>query len=432
MYDFIALLMFPALFIAMLMGFHVAFSMMGIAMIFGILTFGDSTVFVFVSTLEAVSSNFLLAAVPLFIFMGSVLERSGIADRLFHAINLWTRNVPGGTALGTVALCIVFAASAGVVGATEAIVGLLAIPAMMKQKYCHKLISGVVCAGGSLGTVIPPSITVIIMGAVADVSIGALFQGMIVPGMMIAMSYILYILFVAIKNPERAPKPIYDEDEIPDLSEKLKITLIALVPPIILIFAVLGTIIFGLAAPTEAAAIGALASLFLAFFYKKLNIKVLNEAMLKTVKVTSMILMIFLAGSMFAGIFTASGGLAIMQDFIENTGFGIAGTLAIVLIIAFIGGFFLDWISIVLLVIPIFMPVMISMGVDPIWFCILFLIVIQTSYLTPPLAPAIFFMRGIAPPEIKLSDMYKGVIPFIIIHLIVLAVIIAFPNLVTL
>ncbi len=426
----LVLLMFPLLVVVLLLGVHVAFAMMGVALLFGYLGIEDATIFLFREKIDSVTENFILAAVPLFIFMGAILERAGIAEKLFDAVNMWTRNWHGGLAISTVVLCAVFAATAGVVGATEAVVGLLAIPVMLRYKYDHKLISGTICAGGSLGTVIPPSITVIVLGPVADVPVGQLFAGMLIPGIVLAFSYILYIVISCKLDPSKAPAGEDDHLEIP-LSTKLSVTFKALIPPMLLIFAVLGTILFGIAAPTEAGALGVLAAVGLAMAHKSLDFACFQDSLKKTLKITCMILLIVLGGSMFAAAFASNGGLAVAQDLLLSNGLNRWAVLFFILLVAFLGGFFLDWISIILIVIPIAVPIIGTLGFDPVWFCVLFLIVIQTSYLTPPLAPAVFYLKGIAPPEIKLSDMYRGVIPFILLHFGVMILLILFPSLVT-
>ena len=426
--EYLALVMFPALLLALFLGFHVAFSMMGIALVFGYLTFDSAVIFQFAQKIDAVGSNFVLAAVPLFIFMGAMLERSGIAEQLFEAVHLWTRRLPGGLAVGTVVMCVIFAASSGVIGATETVVGLLAIPVMMRYAYDKGLISGTICAGGSLGTIIPPSVVVVVLGPVADVSVGDLFVGMVFPGLLMAGLYIAYILVRCTLDPKAGPRLPPSDDE-PSLAERIRITLVALAPPVAMITAVLGSIMFGLAAPTEAAGLGALGSMILAIFYRQFSLAVLNEAVLKTLKVTCMIFLILLGGNMFAGVFVAAGGIALAQDLIEQAALAPWVTLAVFLFICFAAGFVLDWISVLLIFIPVFMPIVQSMGFDPVWFCVMFLVVIQTSYLTPPMAPAIFYLRGISPPEIKLADMYRGVIPFILLELVVLALVYWFPGL---
>jgi tripartite ATP-independent transporter DctM subunit len=424
-----SLLMFPALLLALFIGFPVAFAMIGVAFGFGYWIFGTSIIYQFMQKVDAMASNFVLAAVPLFIFMGAMLERAGIAERLFEAIHLWTRRLPGGLAIGTVLMCVVFAASSGVIGATETVVGLLAIPVMLKYQYDKGLISGTICAGGSLGTIIPPSVVVVLLGPVANVSIGDLMFGMLIPGLLLALLYIVYIFGVSVIWPEMGPRIPPSEDE-PSFWQKCRISLVALWPPMLLIAAVLGSMLFGIAAPTEAAALGALGALFLTIVYGDFSLKVLHESLLKTLKVTVMILTILMAGNMFAGVFIAGGGVQTTEQFIQAAQLGPWLTLGLFLFICFLAGFILDWISILLIFIPVFIPIVKSMGFDPVWFCVLFLIIIQTSYLSPPMAPAIFYLRGIAPPEITIQHMFRGVVPFITIQLLCLLIVAAFPQLV--
>ena len=433
----LALWMFPALMLMIFMGFPVAFSLLSVAFVFGALrfNFAPQTVNVFAQKIDEVAAAYVLGAVPLFIFMGSLMERSGIAERLFEAIHLWTRRLPGGLAVGTVILCVIFAAASGVVGATESVVGLLAIPVMLRYAYDKGLISGTICAGGSLGTIIPPSVVVVILGPVADVDVGGLFMGMLFPGLMLALLYILYILVRCIIRPQDGQRLPPDEHD-PPLARKLVITAVALVPPVILIFAVLGTILLGWATPTEAAAMGALGSIIMVIFYRNFSLGVLKEALVKTLLVTAMILMILLAGNIFATVFTIAGGLVTTQNLVESAGLSGWATMALLLLLAFLAGFVLDLISIILIIIPIAMPIIETFSfhdLDPTqvksWFCILFLIVIQTSYLTPPMAPAIFYLRGISPPEIRLGHMYAGVMPFIALEIIALAMVMMWPDL---
>ena len=425
----LSLMMFPGLFILIFLGFPVAFALISVAFAFGLYTFGDAVIFQFISKIEGISTNFILAAVPLFVFMGSMLERSGIAQQLFNAIHMWTRRLPGGLSTGTVIMCIIFAASTGVIGATETVVGLLAIPAMLKHKYSHSLISGTICAGGSLGTIIPPSVVVVVLGPIADVSIGDLMVGMLIPGLILASLYIIYIFFLCLIKPENGPR-IDAEDEISKLTlnQKLIITVKALIPPLLMIFAVLGSIMLGWAAPTEAAALGAAGSIILSLFYKKLNWETFKGALIKTITVTSMIMFILMAGTMFTGVFAASGGMSVMKNVVESLNLAPWLLLLTFLLVIFIAGFFLEWISILLIFIPVFIPIVNSLGYDPVWFCVLVLIMIQTSYLTPPMAPAIFYLRGVAPKEITLISMYKGVIPFVIIQIIALGIVSYYPE----
>jgi tripartite ATP-independent transporter DctM subunit len=422
--------MLPVAFTLMFLGFPVAFCMMTTAVLFGLVVFGDKVVFQFIEKIDDLSSNFVLAAVPLFVFMGSMLERSGIADKLFEAIHIWTRRFPGGLALATVIMCILFAASSGVIGATESVVGLLTIPIMLRYGYDRGLISGTICAGGSLGTIIPPSVVAVVMGPLADISVGDILYGMTLPGLVMACLYLVYIAVRSALDPRFAPA-IPPAPDDPTFVQKLWISARNLVPPVILIFAVLGSILLGWASPTEAAAIGAIASVLLTILYGNFNLKAFYEAIIKTLKVTAMIMTVLLAGTLFTGVFIGAGGINTANRMIGEMNLTPWMLLGLMMAIIFIAGFFLDWISIVLIFVPIFTPLIKLAGFDPVWFCVLFLIMIQTSYLTPPMAPAIFYLRAVAPPEITIQHMYRGVVPFILLQVVTLILVIIFPILVT-
>lgn len=430
MTEYLPFFMLPVIFGLMFLGVQVALAMLLTATLFGMITFGPAVVHQFVEKIDDLASNFVFAAIPLFVFMGAALEKSGIADRLFEAIHIWTRRLPGGLAIATVLMCIVFAASSGVIGATESVVGLLTIPIMLRYGYDKRLISGVICAGGSLGTIIPPSVVVVVMGPLADVSVGDLMYGMVLPGLLMASLYLVYILALCIFKPERGPR-IPPEPGDPTFMEKLGITTRNLLPPLAMIVAVLGSILGGLASPTEAAAIGCVCAVLLTVLYRRFTWAGLYDSLLKTVRVTAMIMAVLLGGTLFTGVFIGGGGINLASTMIDQLSLGPWGLVFLLLLILFIAGFFLDWISIVLIFLPIFTPLVTAAGFDPIWFCILFLIMIQTSYLTPPMAPAIFYLRAVAPPEITMRHMYAGMVPFIGLQLIVLASTLYWPQLVT-
>jgi tripartite ATP-independent transporter DctM subunit len=427
MTEYLPLLMLAAMFVLIFLGVHVAFALSGTALVFGFLVFKGAVIFQLTEKIEDIASNFVLAAVPLFVFMGTMLERSGIAEELFEAVHLWTRRLPGGLALGTVVMCVIFAASTGVIGATETVVGLLAIPVMLKYGYHKPLICGTICAGGSLGTIIPPSVVVVVLGPVANVSVGDLLVGMIFPGLIMAGLYLVYIFVLCVLWPAAGPRIPPTGDE-PPLARRLLITAHALLPPLFMIFAVLGSIMLGWAAPTEAAALGAFGSFVLTLFYRRFSFAMLKDSVLKTLRITSMIMAILLGGTIFTGVFFAAGGITLTNQLVATFDLKSWELLFLLLGICFLAGFVLDWISILLIFIPIFMPLVNAAGFNPVWFCILFLIIIQTSYLTPPLAPAIFYLRGIAPPSITLLDMYKGVVPFIVLQIATLAILMLFPQ----
>jgi tripartite ATP-independent transporter DctM subunit len=315
MTEYLPLFMLLAMFVLVFLGVQVAFALSGTALIFGYLVFKGAVIFQFMEKIEDIASNFVLAAVPLFVFMGTMLERSGIAEQLFEAVHLWTRRLPGGLALGTVIMCVIFAASTGVIGATETVVGLLAIPVMLKYAYNKPLICGTICAGGSLGTIIPPSVVVVVLGPVANVSVGDLLVGMIFPGMIMAGLYVLYIFLLCVFRPSAGPRIPPGSFE-PPLATRLRVTAHALVPPLFMIFAVLGSIMLGWAAPTEAAALGAFGAVLLTLFYRKFSFPMLKDSVLKTLRITSMIMGILLGGTIFTGVFFAAGGITLTNQLV--------------------------------------------------------------------------------------------------------------------
>ena len=421
--------MFPALLGLIFLGFPVALSMMIAALGFGLMRFGGTLVHQFAQRIDDLATNYVLGAIPLFIFMGSILERAGIAERLFDALYMWTRRLPGGLAIAALLMCTIFAAASGVVGATETLVGMLAIPAMVKRHYDNKLIAGTICGGGSLGTIIPPSVPVVVLAPIATLPIGDLLAGILIPGLTMSALFILYIVVACGLKPSLAP-PEKDADPR-SLGEKIRFTLVALVPPGFLIFTVLGTLFTGMATPTEAAACGSLGVLLLAIVYRRMTWRLLFQASLQTVGLTAMILAIILAGGMFSGVFFASGGMTATKGILDALGLSPWSVVAAILFVVFILGFIIDSISIILIVTPIAIPLVKSFGLDPLWFSVVMLVMLQTAYLTPPMAPSIFYLKAIAPPTMRLQDMYWGVIPFILCQLAVLLLLLFFPAMAT-
>ena len=423
--------MFPALLVAILTGFPVALTMLSLAVIFGLHSFGlEGLLHQCIQKIEETATAQVLAAVPLFIFMGAMFEQSGIANRLFDAIQMWIRRLPGGMAVGTILMCVIFAATSGVVGATETVVGLLAIPPMLRYGYNKGLISGVICAGGALGTIIPPSVLAVVIGPTAQADVGRILLGMFIPGLMLAGSYIVYIVIRCTIRPEDGPRVLLVDEE-PTLGQKLKLTGAVLIPPIVVIIAVLGSMMAGIATPTEASATGALGTVLLAAAYRRLTWPTLVDSTLRTVRITAMILFIVTCGSIFASIFVGSGGLETIDRMMKATDVGPWGLFGVVMLITFLAGFMLDPLVIILIIVPITAPLIVSAGFDVVWFCVVFLVMLQTAYLTPPMAPSIFYLRGIAPKEITLRHMYVGIWPFIGLQLLVLCMIVAFPRCVT-
>ena len=373
------------------------------------------------------ATQYLLSAVPPFIFMGAMLERSGIAERLYRALQLWLGRLSGGLALATMLMAAIFAASTGIVGAVEVVIGMMAIPAMMRYRYDRSLIAGTICAGGSLGTMIPPSLVVVIYASVAQMSVGRLFAAMLLPALIMVALFLGYIASRCWLRPADGP-PVPSPAEVP-LAEKLRATFTALVPATLLIVAVLGSIMFGIASPTEAASVGAAGIVVLTALYRRLGWRTLVETLRSTLLVNCMIMLIVTTGTMFSNIFRVHGGERLVGGAIGDLALDPSGMVALCLAIVFVAGFILDWVSIVLICLPIFLPILAGHGVDPIWFGVLMMIVIQTSYLTPPMAPSIFYLRSIAPPEIGYRHMYVGVAPYIVCQALVLVLVLAFPSL---
>ena len=422
----LAIFMFPMLFVLVFAGIPVALSLIATAFLFGVIEFGMVLPTQFHSRLFDVTSNFVLAAIPLFVFMGAMLERAGIAAKLFEASKIWFGALRGGLAITTIIMCGIFAASSGVVGAVEIVVGLMAVPAMMGAGYKKDLAAGTVCAGGSLGTTIPPSVVIIVYASITEQSVGDLFAGILLPAGVLVGLFLVYIVGRCLLQPDAGPG-LTDANERAPLSAKLWLVLTALLPASLLILAVLGSIFAGIAAPTEAAAVGALGSLILAIAYRRFSFRVLKEAVTQTIKITSMVMLIVLGGTLFASIFIVHGGDDLVSQIVEGSGLGPAGIVVVFLFVVFILGFVLDWISVLIIVLPIADPIIRAAEIDPLWFGVMVCIILQTSYLTPPMAPSIFYLRSIAPREITYIDMYKGVAPFVIAQLLTLAMVALFP-----
>ena len=429
MMDFIPLLMFALLFAFIFLGIPVSFSLITVSALFGLLLFGENIFQQMFGSLLQASTNFSLSAIPLFVLMGAILERSGLARRLYEALQLWLGGFSGGLAMSTMLMCGIFAASSGIVGAVEIVVGMMAIPAMAKYNYDRSLTAGTICAGGSLGTIIPPSVIVVVYASMAQLSIGQLFAATLIPGVLMLAMFLLYIGVRCWITPSLAPA--VPAMQATPLTEKLAITLKALIPPFLLIFAVLGSMLAGVASPTESAAVGAFGAAVLALCFRELSVRRLLEALVSTITITAMIMLIVTGGTMFTAIFAASGGGWMLADFMGELDLSPYWLILALMFIVLIAGMVLDWISIVLIFVPIFMPLVKLAGIDPIWFAVMFMVVIQTAYLTPPLAPSIFYLRSIAPPDMTYGHMYKGVLPFIAIQLLLFLIILAVPDIAT-
>jgi tripartite ATP-independent transporter DctM subunit len=442
--------MFFAVIGVLLIGFPVAFSLPGTALIFALVgwwlgVFDPSNFASLVNRYVGTMTNEVLVAVPLFIFMGVMLERSGIAEELLLTMGKLFGNLRGGLGISVILVGALLAASTGVVGATVVTMGLISLPAMLRAGYDPKLAAGVICASGTLGQIIPPSTVLIFMGdmlsginaqvqmelgnfAPEPVSVGALFAGAFIPGLMLVGLYLLWVIFKAIIDPRSAPATPVPADERQHL---LREVFVALVPALALIIAVLGSILGGIATPTEAASVGSVGALILAAIKGKLNFRLVREASISTATMTSMIFIILFGAAVFSVVFRVMGGDNLVHEFLKDMPGGAIGAAIVVMLIMFLLGFILDTFEIIFIVIPITAPVLLRLGIDPIWLGVMVGVNLQTSFLTPPFGFSLFYLRGVAPRSVSTGMIYKGVIPFVILQIAAIALLFAFPELAT-
>jgi len=446
----LGLAMFAAAIGLLLIGFPVAFSLGGVAFLFmligsdflpqvvGIdLPWAAEFRYARLNILPqrifgTIMDNYTLVAVPFFVFMGVMLEKSGLAEELLETMGMLFGRVRGGLAISVVAVGALLAASTGVVGASVVTMGVLALPVMLKYKYAKPLATGVIASSGTLGQIIPPSIVLVILGDQIGVSVGDLFLGAFVPGFMLAGAFMLWVIFKAITRPEEAPALPPEARTIHGWALLLKVFK-NLLPPLILIFLVLGTIFFGIATPTEAGAMGAIGAVILAILNRRLSLKNLTNTMDQTVRLTSMVFIILTGATAFGMVFTALHGERVVQSFLANLPGGATGFILFAMVVIFFLGFFIDFIEITFIVVPLLAPIaLLFFGQDlMVWFGVLIAMNLQASFLTPPFGFALFYLKGVSPPSIKTHHIYRGVIPFIAIQLVMVAVIALFPRLVT-
>ncbi|MFH1152292.1 MAG: TRAP transporter large permease subunit [Pseudomonadota bacterium] len=429
--EFLPLIMFAVVFALLLLGFPVAFTIGGVAMMFGLYGFGLEFFDLLPLRIWGTMTNFSLMAVPLFIYMGVMLEKSGLAEELLEAMALVFGRIKGGLAVSVVFVGALMGASTGIVGATVVTMGLLSVPTMLRNRYSKSLTTGTVAASGTLGQIIPPSIVLVLLGEIMNVSVGELFLAAIIPGLILVALYMIYIFIIAQIKPEWAP-PI--DQEILDAmtrQELLKKVFKALIPPLALMIAVLGSIFAGIASPTEAASVGAIGATLLTAMHKRFNYQIVKDVMNTTTKLTCMVFIILVGASTLGLVFRGLNGDALVRGLILSLPFGKWGILFIVMSIIFVAGFFLDFIEITFIHVPVLAPIMIHLGVDPVWLAILIAVNLQTSFLTPPFGFSLFYLKGVTPPEISTMDIYKGIIPFVIIQIITLFIICLIPESVT-
>jgi tripartite ATP-independent transporter DctM subunit len=417
-----------ALFIVFIMfGFPIAFTLMALGVGFGYWAMGDIIFNLVVQRTYSVMANDVLVSIPLFIFMGYIIERANILDRLFHSIQLSLGNLPGSLAIATLATCAIFATATGIVGAVVTLMGLLAFPAMLRAGYDVKLSAGVVCAGGCLGILIPPSVMLILYGATAGVSVPKLYAGALFPGLLLAGLYMVYVIIRCTLNPALAPKLPKDQTDVP-WTTVIWALATSFFPLTILILSVLGAIFFGLATPTEAAAIGALGSLILAAAYRALSFGKVKESVILTARTSAMVCWLFVGSFIFSSIFAILGGHEPIKNLV--TALNLSPTMFLILaqIIIFILGWPLEWTEIIVIFVPIFLPLLEFFKIDPLFFGILIALNIQTSFLSPPVAMAPFYLKGIAPPHVTINQIFSGVMPYLGIVLFAMVLVYVFPG----
>ncbi|NKX42532.1 TRAP transporter large permease subunit, partial [Rhodobacteraceae bacterium R_SAG2] len=426
--SFVLVGMFASLIVLMLSGAGLAFVLGGIAFLATATLWGPSALIVTVlNTFETMTSEALMA-IPLYVLMAAILQKSRIIDDLYTAMETWFGGVSGGLAIGTVVICTIMAAMTGVVGAAVAAMGILALPSMLSRGYHPPLALGAICAGGTLGILIPPSVVTIVYAITAQISIGQMFIAGIIPGLILAVGYCSYIWLRVTLNPKLAPKPM-EETTIP-LSQKIA-SLRHLALPAFVILSVLGSIYAGIATPTEAAAVGVLGALLSAIFSGRLQLSSLNAAATDTLRVTAMILWITLGAKAFISVFVATGGADSVLSFVESLNASRYVVLLAMLLILIFLGLFLDEIGIILLCVPVFVPIIKTLGFDPLWFGVLFMVTAQMAYITPPFGYTLFYLKGVLPNGIGIGQVYRGVIPFFLIQVVVLILFVAFPEIVT-
>jgi len=420
MIEYIPLILFALVFILILFGYPVALVLGGISVVSGLLFFDINFFYLVSLRIFGIMNNFVLLAVPLFIFMGMTLERSGIAEKLLETMAILFGKIKGGLAYSVIIVGGMLAASTGIVGATVVTMGLISLPVMIKRGYNTKLATGVIASSGTLGQIIPPSVVLVLLGSVLNISVGDLFTSALLPGLTLVVLYLIYVLIISIIYPEFAPsmpnkliKKFKNETGIVEIIK-------AFILPFVLIFAVLGSIFAGIASPTEAAGIGALGALILSYFQANMNLKKLKIIMEETTSLTSIVFMILIGATSFSLIFRGLEGDKILINIITQANLSPELFIVLILFIVFIAGFFIDFIEIIFIIVPVITPILIALNIDLIWVGILLAINLQTSFLTPPFGFSLFYLKSVAPKEIKTKDIYYGIIPFVIIQLLFL------------
>jgi len=423
----IGMIQLCAFIIIILLGFPIAFTLVAMGIFFGYYAMGTRIFDLLVTNTYDVMSNDVLTAVPLFLFMGYVVERANILDRLFYSIQMAARRVPGSLAVATLVTCALFATATGIVGAVVTLMGLLAFPAMLRAGYNTRLAAGVVCAGGCLGIMIPPSVLLILYGATTAISVVQLYAAAFLPGFLLAGFYVVYVVIRAVIDPNLCPRPKELERDIP-LSEVSLALATSFFPLAVLILSVLGAIIFGLATPSEAAAVGAAGSVVLAAAYKSLTFQRLKEAVYLTARTSAMVCYLFIGSWTFSSVFSYLGGHEVIEHWVLAAKLSSTGFLILAQFIIFLLGWPLEWTEIIIIFVPIFLPLLKTFNIDPLIFGILVALNIQTSFNTPPMAMAAYYLKGVAPPHVKLTEIFAGALPFVFMVFLTMTLVYVFPG----
>ena len=423
----IGIIMFFVALLMLLVGFPVAFTFGGVALFFGVFAEGAEMFAFMPFRIQSIMENTVLMAVPLFIFMGIVLQKTQLAEQLLESMGKLFGGVRGGLAISTVLVGALLAASTGVVGASVVAMGLISLPVMLKYKYDKSLACGTICASGTLGQIIPPSIILIILGDVLGIPVGDLFKAAVGPGLMLIGIYVVYILIYTYVKPEAAPAMPLDDD-VKNKREQYAKALKAIIPPLALILIVLGSIFAGIATPTESSALGGVGAIALAAMYGQFSWKMVLDSASETVKVTAMVFAILLGATAFSMAFTYTGGDYIVEEILSDLPGGATGFLLLSMLAILVLGFFIDFVEISFIIVPILAPVADAFGIAPVWFAILIAMNLQTSFLTPPFGFSLFYLKGVSPPEVRTVDIYRGVMPFIIMQVAVVVSILLFPS----
>ncbi|WP_372095088.1 TRAP transporter large permease subunit [Tistrella mobilis] len=429
--ELFTILMFAGLLVGLLLGHPLAFVLGGLSVIFAMLGPGIPAFGIVINRVWGLADNYVMVAIPIFVFMARLLSDSGITDRLFHTLRLLFGPVPGGLNFAVIIISVLLAATTGMVGASLAVMGVLALPAMIAYGYRKETSTGAIAAGGSLGILIPPSIMLVVMGGYAQLSVGKLFAAALVPGLLLAVCYALYTGILCWMKPQYGPPVTAEERAQTPTGTLLLMLLKEVAPTLALILGVLGSIFTGIATVTEAASIGAAIAFLIILAYRRFSWAMLRTAVIETGITTAMVMFVAIGATAFTGIFVAGGGMGVVQSFFTDLEIGRWGTFALLMFAVFIAGMFLDWLGVIMICFPIFLPIAAALGFDKLWFVMMIAVCLQTSFLTPPVGYALFYLKGVAPKGVTTMHIYRGVVPFVLIILGVIGLCALFPGIVT-